>query len=344
MPMSKNNNKTNCENSCKNGCSSNEQFKTMIGGQALIEGIMMLGPDKSAVVVRTKDGLHSKVEERKKSISAFSLKQVPFIRGIFNFWTSMKIGVSAMMYSADFMIEEETEEPVENPSKLDKWLEEKLSTGAFTTLAVILGICLSVGLFVVLPSLIGSFIKRWIPNELVHNLVEGLIRIVILVLYMSLMSRMKDMKRVFAYHGAEHKTIRCYEAKLPLTVENVREQTRLHPRCGTSFLFVVLFLSILVFSVASILLAPITPTFTSTIANALIRVLMKLLLLPVVVGIAYEINRMVGRYDNWFTRAISAPGMWLQYITTNEPDDSMIEVGIAALSAVIPDEEGSDLW
>ncbi|MBR6825057.1 MAG: DUF1385 domain-containing protein [Oscillospiraceae bacterium] len=321
-----------------------EQFKTMIGGQALIEGIMMLGPDKSAVVVRTKDGLQEKIEERKKPSAGFSIKQLPFIRGLFNFWTSMKIGVSAMMYSADFMIEEETAEETENPSKLDKWLEEKLSTGAFTTLAVILGICLSVGLFVILPSFIGSFIERWIPNDLVHNLVEGLIRVVILVGYMFLISMMKDMKRVFAYHGAEHKTIRCYEAKLPLTVENVRQQSRLHPRCGTSFLFVVVFLSILVFSVASILLAPVTPTFDSTILNALVRVLLKLILLPVVVGIAYEINRFVGRFDNWFTRSISAPGMWLQYITTNEPDDSMIEVGIAALSAVIPEEEGSDRW
>ena len=333
--------KNNCENSCGN---CNEQFKTMIGGQALIEGIMMLGPDKSAVVVRTKDGLQKKIEDRDKKITGFSLKQLPFIRGIFNFWTSMKTGVSAMLYSADFIIEEETGEPEENPSKLDQWLEEKLSTGAFTTLAVVLGILLSVGLFVVLPSLIGSFIKQWIPNELIHNLIEGVIRIVILVGYMLLISRMKDMKRVFAYHGAEHKTIRCYEARLPLTVENVRQQTRLHPRCGTSFLFVVLFLSILVFSVASILLKPITPVFDSGILNALIRVVMKLILLPVVVGIAYEINRFVGRYDNWFTRAISAPGMWLQYITTKEPDDSMIEVGIAALSAVIPEEEGSDKW
>ena len=321
-----------------------EKFKTMIGGQALIEGIMMLGPDRSAVVVRTKDGLQEKIEDRPKPSTGFSVKKLPFIRGLFNFWTSMKIGVSAMMYSADFMLEEETGEPEENPSKLDKWLEEKLSTGAFTTLAVILGMCLSVGLFVILPSFIGSFIQRWIPNDLVHNLVEGLIRVVILVGYMFLMSLMKDMKRVFAYHGAEHKSIRCYEARLPLTVENVRKQTRLHPRCGTSFLFVVVFLSILVFSVASILLAPITPTFDSGILNALVRVAQKLLFLPLVVGIAYELNRIVGRYDNWFTRAISAPGMWLQYITTREPDDSMIEVGIAALSAVIPEEEGSDLW
>ena len=219
-----------------------------------------------------------------------------------------------------------------------------LSNGALATVAVIFGILLSVGLFFVLPSFIGSFVERWIPNEWLHNLVEGLIRVVILIGYMWLMSLMKDMKRVFAYHGAEHKTIRCYEAKLPLTVENVRKQTRLHPRCGTSFLFVVMFISILVFSVASILLAPITPTFESGILNALVRVVMKLLLLPIVVGIAYEFNRMVGRYDNWFTHALSAPGMWLQYITTNEPDDSMIEVGIAALTAVIPEEEGSDKW
>ena len=321
-----------------------EQFKTMIGGQALIEGIMMLGPDKSAVVVRTKDGLKKKIEDRPKASLGFSLKKLPFIRGLFNFWTSMKVGMTAMTYSADLAMEEETEETKENSSKLDRWLDEKLSTGAFTTIAVILGICLSVGLFVLLPSFIGSLIEKWIPNPFVHDLVEGVIRVVILVGYMALMSLMKDMKRVFAYHGAEHKSIRCYEARLPLTVENVRKQTRLHPRCGTSFLFVVVFLSILVFSLASILLAPITPDFKSRALDILVQMGMKLLLLPLVVGIAYEINRIVGRYDNWFTRLISAPGMWLQYITTREPDDSMIEVGIAALSAVIPEEEGSDLW
>ena len=322
-----------------------EKFKTAIGGQALIEGIMMLGPDKSAVVVRTKEGLHTKIDERKKPKEGFSLRKLPILRGLFNFWTSMKIGVSATMYSADFMIDEIEEESAnEEPSKLEKWMEEHLSTGALTTIAVVFGMLLSVGLFFVLPSFIGSFVERWIPNEWLHNLVEGLIRVAILIGYMWLMSLMKDMKRVFAYHGAEHKTIRCYEAKLPLTVENVRKQTCLHPRCGTSFLFVVMFISILVFSVASILLAPITPTFESGILNALMRVVLKLLLLPIVVGIAYEFNRLVGRYDNWLTRALSAPGMWLQYITTNEPDDSMIEVGIAALTAVIPEEEGSDKW
>ena len=326
---------------------SNEKFKTMIGGQALIEGIMMLGPEKCATVVRAKDGIRTKVTPRKLS-EGFSLKKVPFIRGIFSFCASMKTGVSALMYSADIFAEDEDETPQEQ-SKFGAWLDRKLSSekaqNVLITLTVALGIAMSVGLFFVLPSLIGSFINRWITdNELVRNLLEGVVRIAIFLAYMFLCSRMKDMKRVFSYHGAEHKTIRCYEARLPLTVENVRKQTRLHPRCGTSFLFVVIIVSILVFSVASVLLRPITPVFSSGILNALVRVVLKLLLLPIVVGISYEFNRLVGRYDNRLTRALSAPGMWLQYLTTNEPDDSMIEVGIEALTQVLPEKEGADKW
>lgn len=326
---------------------SNEKFKTMIGGQALIEGIMMLGPEKCATVVRAKDGIRTKVTPRKLS-EGFSLKKIPFIRGIFSFCASMKTGVSALMYSADVFAEDEDETPQEQ-SKFGAWLDRKLSSekaqNVLITLTVALGIAMSVGLFFVLPSLIGSFINRWITdNELVRNLLEGVVRIAIFLAYMFLCSRMKDMKRVFSYHGAEHKTIRCYEARLPLTVENVRKQTRLHPRCGTSFLFVVIIVSILVFSVASVLLRPITPVFSSGILNALVRVVLKLLLLPIVVGISYEFNRLVGRYDNRLTRALSAPGMWLQYLTTNEPDDSMIEVGIEALTQVLPEKEGADKW
>ncbi len=326
---------------------TNEKFKTMIGGQALIEGIMMMGPDKCATVVRAKDGIHTKVEPR-KPMKKCSVKRIPFVRGVFNFCASMKTGVSALMYSADFFVDEE-ENSAEKQSKFDAWLEKKLSSekaqSVLVTVAVVLGIALSVGLFIVLPSLIGSFINRWITdNEIVRNLIEGAVRIAIFLVYMFLISRMKDMKRVFSYHGAEHKTIRCYEAKLPLTVENVRAQTRLHPRCGTSFLFVVIIVSILVFSVASVLLRPITPEFDSAVLNALVRVALKLLLLPIVVGISYEFNRVVGRYDNWLTHALSAPGMWLQYLTTNEPDDSMIEVGIEALTLVLPEQEGSDKW
>ena len=327
---------------------STEKFKTMIGGQALIEGIMMLGPDKSSVVVRKKDGLRIKTEPRKVS-EGFSLKKLPLIRGVFNFCASMKMGVTALLYSADVYAEDDEEAAQEPQSRLDAWLEKHLSSekaqSVMTTLAVVVGIAFSVALFFVLPSLIGSVINLFLTtHELVRNLLEGLVRIVIFLTYMFLVSRMKDMKRVFAYHGAEHKTIRCYEARLPLTVENVRRQTRLHPRCGTSFLFVVIIISILVFSVATQLLAPVTPEFHNRVLEALFRVALRLLLLPIVVGISYEFNRLVGRHDNWLTRALSAPGMWLQYLTTNEPDDSMIEVGIEALRQVLPEQEGADRW
>ena len=327
---------------------STEKFKTMIGGQALIEGIMMLGPDKSSVVVRKKDGLRIKTGPRKVS-EGFSLKKLPLIRGVFNFCASMKMGVTALLYSADVYAEDDEEAAQEPQSRFDAWLEKHLSSekaqSVMTTLAVVVGIAFSVALFFVLPSLIGSVINRFLTtNELVRNLLEGLVRIVIFLSYMFLVSRMKDMKRVFSYHGAEHKTIRCYEARLPLTVENVRRQTRLHPRCGTSFLFVVIIISILVFSVATQLLAPVTPEFHNRVLEALFRVALRLLLLPIVVGISYEFNRLVGRHDNWLTRALSAPGMWLQYLTTNEPDDSMIEVGIEALRQVLPEQEGADRW
>ena len=296
-----------------NNAPAKEKFKTMIGGQALIEGIMMRGPEKDAIVVRTPKGLQTEVHPRKIR-PAKSIKTWPFIRGIFNFFDSQVVGIKALMRSADLAPEEMQEEP----SKLDLWLEKKLSSETFQKvvvgIAMVLGVGLSVVLFFLLPMVI---------------------------------SRMKDMRRVFSYHGAEHKTIRCYEAGLPLTVENVRAQTRLHPRCGTSFLLVVMVISILVFSVASSALLSLVPALEAMRGSALYRVIMiafKLLLLPVVVGITYEINRWAGRHDNWFTRAITAPGMWMQHFTTNEPDDSMIEVGIAAVTAVLPEKEGSDLW
>ena len=214
-------------------------------------------------------------------------------------------------------------------------------------IAVAMGLGLSILLFFLLPMVIGSFFDTIVKSNLVLNLIEGVIRIVIFAGYMVLMSRMAEMKRVFAYHGAEHKTIRCYEAGLPLTVENVRQQTRLHPRCGTSFLLVVMIISILLFSVASSLLLTVIPPLAAFHGSFLYRVIMigfKLLLLPLVVSFSYEINRWVGRHDNAFTRAISAPGMWFQNFTTNEPDDSMIEVGITALEAVLPENEGDDRW
>ena len=310
---------------------SQEKFKTLIGGQALIEGILMQGPDKRAVVVRGPEGLVSKVEPIKKRTGILTW---PLIRGVVNFGSSMVNGVKALMYSADFFPEEEGE-----PSKFDQWLENKLGSEKLqqvvVTFSVFLGVLFSVALFFLLPTLLAGLIPGLKERAVLRTMIEGLFRIAIFLGYMILISRMKDMRRVFSYHGAEHKTIRCYEAQLPLTVENVRPQTRLHPRCGTSFLFVVVIVSILVSSLFSALW-PISNTF--------LRILSRLIMLPFIVAISYEFNRLVGRHDNWLTRALSAPGMWFQHFTTNEPDDSMIEVAIAALELVIPEEKGSDQW
>lgn len=323
-----------------------EKFKTMIGGQALIEGIMMRGPEKDAIVVRTSKGLETEVHPRKLH-SPKSVKSWPFIRGIFSFFDSQAVGVKALMRSADLAPEEMQEEP----SKFDKWLEKTLGNETFQKvivgIAMAMGVGLSIVLFFLLPMVISGFMDGFIKSNLMLNLVEGVIRMAIFMAYMILISRMGEMKRVFGYHGAEHKTIRCYEAGLPLTVENVRTQTRLHPRCGTSFLLVVMVISILIFSIASSLLLSVCPQLGSMRGSALYRFIMiafKLLLLPLVVGVTYEINRWAGRHDNWFTKILTAPGMWMQHFTTNEPDDSMIEVGIAAVNAVLPEKEGSDLW
>lgn len=323
-----------------------EKFKTMIGGQALIEGIMMRGPKKDAIVVRGRDGLTVEVSDRKLNPEK-SFKNWPFFRGMFNFFDSQVTGVKALMRSADLAPEEYAEEP----SKLDKWLEERLGNEQFQKaiigIAVAMGLGLSIVLFFLLPMVVSSFFDKWIDSTMVLNLFEGIVRMCIFMAYMLLVSRMEEMKRVFSYHGAEHKTIRCYEAGLPLTVENVRKMTRLHPRCGTSFLLIVMVISILVFSVASSVLLAAVPALEAMRGSFLYRLLMitfKLLLLPVVVGITYEINRWVGRHDNGLTRILSAPGLWMQNFTTNEPDDSMIEVGIAAVQAVLPEQEGEDRW
>ena len=326
---------------------SQEKFKTVIGGQALIEGIMMRGPEKDAIVVRGAEGLQIDVKPRKlrpkKSVATF-----PLIRGAVNFFDSQVAGVKALMHSADIATDGFEEE---EPSKFEAWLEKKVGNEKLQTIlvgsAVAMGLGLSIVLFFLIPMLVGGFFDQWIKNSLVLNLLEGLVRMIIFMAYMLLVSRMQEMKRVFSYHGAEHKTIRCYEAGLPLTVENVRKQTCMHPRCGTSFLLVVMILSILVFSVASSLLLALIPALEAMRGQFLYRLIMivfKLLLLPLVVAVSYEINRWVGRHDNALTRILTAPGMWMQNFTTNEPDDSMIEVGIAALEAVLPEEEGADRW
>lgn len=328
-----------------NNQNSQEKFKTMIGGQALIEGIMMRGPKLDAVVVRGKEGICIETAERKIRPKG-SVLNWPFIRGAVNFFDAQVTGVKSLMRSADLSPEGEEELP---KSKLEQWLENKLGEKKFQDFlvgaAVALGIGLSVLIFIMLPHLVVGFLN--IGNDLLRNLLEGVLRISLFFAYMILISKMNEMQRVFAYHGAEHKTIRCYEAGLELTVENVRMQSRKHPRCGTSFLFVVLLLSILVFSAASSLLLELIPALAAMKGSflfTLIMMLFKLLLLPVVVSIAYEVNRLVGRYDNWLTRILTVPGQWFQNYTTFEPDDEMIEVGIAALTAVLPTEEGEDRW
>lgn len=337
----------------KESCPVTEKFKTMIGGQALIEGIMMRGPEKQAVVVRNpKEGLKKKVETLKPKRGILTW---PMIRGLVNFGSSMYNGVKALMWSAEESGMAEDEETDEAPSKLDLWLEKKLGSEKFMsvliTFSVILGIGFSLLLFFLLPMEAGNLFQRLTGcGVVVQHLIEGLFRLVIFLIYMILVSRMKDMKRVFSYHGAEHKTIRCYEAKLPLTVENVRPMTRKHPRCGTSFLFVIMALSILLFTVLSYLLNSIFPALavlqqnSRILYNLLMMAIKLLVMLPLVVSVGYEINRFVGRHDNRFTRILTAPGMWFQNFTTKEPDDSMIEVAIAALTEVLPEREGSDKW
>lgn len=314
---------------------SASKFRTSIGGQALIEGVLMRGPGKQAIVVRSPDGLVEKVEELTLVRDKYPVLGLPIIRGAVTFVDSMVKGVKALMFSADYFPDEDVAEP----SKFDQWLEKKLGNEKMqkfiTALAVFLSLGLTILLFFLLPTFLAGFIDPYIKSAAVHNLVESVIKLVIFFAYMILCSKQKDIYRVFQYHGAEHKTIFCYEAGLPLTVENCRMQPRHHPRCGTSFLFVVVVVSILVSSLVF--------SFVNW-RNMWVRVALHLLLLIPIVGVTYEFNRYVGGHDNKVTRFLARPGLWLQNFTTNEPDDSMLEVAIRALELVIPEEKGKDAW
>ncbi len=311
------------------------KFRTSIGGQALIEGILMRGPGKQAIVVRSPEGLVEKVEELTLVRDKYPILGLPVIRGAVTFVDSMVKGVKALMFSADYFPDEDLGEP----SKFDRWLEKKFGSEKMqkfiTALAVVLSLGLTILLFFLLPTFLAGLIDPFIESVTVHNLVESVIKLVIFFLYLLLCSKQKDIYRVFQYHGAEHKTIFCYEAGLPLTVENCRIQPRHHPRCGTSFLFVVVVVSILVSSVVF--------SFVDW-RNIWVRMGMHLLLLIPIIGVTYEFNRYVGGHDNCVTRALAKPGLWLQNFTTNEPDDSMLEVAIRALELVIPEEKGKDAW
>ncbi|MDO4988993.1 MAG: DUF1385 domain-containing protein [Eubacteriales bacterium] len=307
------------------------EFRTSIGGQALIEGILMRGPKKQAIVCRTADGLVEKTEELKFIKDRYPILGWPLIRGCAIFISSMVKGMQALTWSANLVPLEEQGEP----DKVDKWIEEHFPEDTAQKLiigvAVVAGVALSLFLFIFLPAFFVGLIKPLTGSFVVRNLAEGLVRIAILLGYMKLVTFSGDVKRLFSYHGAEHKTIFCYEHGKELTVENVRPESRFHPRCGTSFLLVVVAVSILVNSVVRL-------------QNSFARMGAHLLLLPLVVGISYEINRWCGLHDNALSAALSAPGKWLQRITTNEPDDGMIECAIRALQLVIPEEAGSDAW
>lgn len=315
----------------------NGGFRTSIGGQALIEGILMRGPEKQAIVVRDQEGkLVEKVEELRLIKDKHPILGVPLIRGTVNFLAAMVNGVKALMYSADFYPDDEAAQP----SKLDLWLEQHLSSkkleSAVVGLSVVLGVGMSILLFLVLPTLLTGAVLHFFPNFPLwgRNVMEGLLKILIFLLYLFLCSRLKDIHRVFQYHGAEHKTIFCYEAGEELTVENVRKQGRFHPRCGTSFMFVLIIIATIVSSIVFSII---------DITNPFLRMLAHLILLPLVVGISYEFNRYAGRSESVISRALRWPGLMIQHLTVFEPDDSMIEVAITAMKEVIPDD-GSDEW
>lgn len=324
-------------------CDNKTKKITSIGGSALIEGIMMRGPKRTTVCVRTGE---SEIYNEDISINTIPSKcklfKLPFFRGIAGLIDSMRLSYKALMLSADKAIEAgEIEE--EEPSKLEKWLDEKFGDKLFKVLMVfasILGVALAVGLFFFLPSFLFDLSANFIPifkgdgeNAVFwKSVVEGVLKIILFLAYIVVCSQMTEMKRVFMYHGAEHKTIFCYESEEELTVENVKKQTRFHPRCGTSFMVLMLIVGIVIG-----LFIPVAP-----FGIGFLRPVIKILLLPLSCGIGYELIKICGKHDNAFTRIIAAPGLWAQRITTKEPEDKMIEVAIEAIKAVIP-EDGSDI-
>ncbi len=318
--------------------------KTSVGGQALIEGVMMNGPKGAALSVRHTDGhIITEMTDVRHAKDKVKFLGWPFIRGIVNFIESMIIGYKSLMRSAELSGQLDAEDDAENMSKLDKWLNEHLGPKMFTAITAVISVVVAaicVGLFFYAPAYVVDIIDGKILNNAIadfHPFFEGIIKMVIVVLYMLAVSQMKDIKRVFMYHGAEHKSIFCYEKGLSLTVENVRGCKRFHPRCGTSFIFIVLITSIIISSIA-VLIFPVLKNEELRLVWALV----KIAILPVVTGISYELIRYAGRHDNIITKIFSAPGLWMQRITTKEPTDDMIEVAIASIKAVITDNPEDD--
>ncbi len=307
-----------------------EKFRTSVGGQALMEGIMMRGPKKICCAVRRPDGT---IDLSESEVRTHWYNKIPLVRGVCNMADNLYSGYKYLMHSADISMTEEEQE--ESESKLDKWLDEHASPAvqnALMTVSACLGVILAIFLFTFLPTfltgLLGNVVElgRW-PRVIL----ESVLKMAIFLGYMFLCSRLKEIHRMFEYHGAEHKTIACYEAGEELTVENVRRHSRFHPRCGTSFLFLVILIGIVLYAVLP---------WESTA----LRVVYKLLLLPVLVGVSYEVIKWAGRSNSWLARAVSRPGLWLQRLTTFEPDDSMIEVAIAAVTPVLPENPEDGKW
>lgn len=318
----------------------NPKHMTKIGGQALIEGVMMKGADTGAMACRLPNGeidVETWKENNGKNMPWY--RKCPFLRGSFNFVLSMKDGYRCLTKSAEKQVpEDEDEEDTEEMNRFEKWLDEKLGDklfGIIMSIGMVVGIAVAIGLFVFLPKfLIGQLIAHTaIPDNsrFVRSLLEGIIKIAIFLGYMACTGMMKDIRRTYEYHGAEHKTIACYEAGLPLTVENIRKQSRFHPRCGTSFMILVIIISIFLYAVLP---------WTSTA----LRVVYKLCMFPILVGISYEILKWAGRSHSTLAKLVSQPGLWMQRLTTFEPDDSMIEVAIAAVTPVLPENQEDARW
>lgn len=321
--------------------------KTSVGGQALIEGVMMNGPKGAAISVRHTDGhIITEMSEVKHAKDKVKFLGFPFVRGIVNFIESMIIGYKSLMRSAELSGQLDAEENTENMSKLDKWLNDRMGPKMVTAITAVLSVivvAVCMLLFFYAPTFLVDIVDEKLLGGAIadiHPLFEGIIKMALVVCYMLAVSRMNDIKRVFMYHGAEHKSIFCYEKGLELTVENVKKCKRFHPRCGTSFIFIVLITSVLVSFVAVL----IFPSLNSP--EPLYRILWTavkiIVILPIVTGISYELIKYAGRHDNLITKIFSAPGLWMQRITTKEPTDDMIEVAIASIKAVITDNPEDD--
>ena len=314
-----------------------------VGGQALIEGIMMQGPKGAAMSVRLPDGTIETEELEVKHIrDKFKPAGWPLIRGVFNMIESLLFGFKCMEKSAEKIGLDDDTDP-ENMSKLDKWISDHFGPkmmAVVTGISLVLGVALAFGLFFYLPTFLVDVVDKYLIKPdfaTLHPLFEGLMRMIIFVAYIWIVSKVPDIKRVFMYHGAEHKSIFCYESGLPLTVENVKKQKRFHPRCGTSFIFVILIISILISSALVVAFPAL-----SADENRILWMAIKILIVPLTVGIGYEFIKYAGKHDNIFVKILAAPGLWMQRLTTNEPTDDIIEVGIESLKAVLDDVKNDD--